>query len=327
MDTTTGTGDTNRITVKEILFRYGLVLSFIPLIIFFFMARPVFLTPLNIFMLLRQVVVLAIMSLGMTLVCMGGGIDLSVGESLDFGAIGSVAIMNTGVGLIPGLLGGLAFGGLIGVFNGFLIAGLGIFPFLATLMTIFISKSVQFLYSEGFQSVVLSHEIPVFAYLGRGYLGPVPFPVVLLALVTIGFFIITNKTRFGRYVVACGANIRAGWLSGIPAKRYVFLTYIICGMTSAMAGMIETSRIGLATPLQGGSYLFDVLGAVFMGTSLSPTGRANMLGTFLGALFFGIITNGMTLMAISPYTQLFTKGVAILFILAFAAIGRRAQGN
>jgi ribose transport system permease protein len=137
----------------------------------------------------------------------------------------------------------------------------------------------------------------------------------------------TNKTRFGRYIVACGSNIRAGWLAGIPAKRYVFTTYILCGMTSAMAGMIETSRIGLATPLQGGSYLFDVLGAVFMGTSLSATGRANILGTVLGAIFFGIITNGMTLMAISPFMLLFTKGVAILFILAFAAIGRQSQEN
>jgi ribose transport system permease protein len=316
-----------RIIAKETLFRYGLILAFIPMIALFGIARPVFLTPMNFLMLLRQVVVLSIMSLGMTIVVIGGGIDLSVGEALDFGAISSVAIMNSGAGFLVGLVGGLAFGGLVGVFNGMMIAGLGIFPFLATLMTIFISKSIQFMYSKGFQSVVLTKDIPSFSFLGNGYISFMPFPVLFLVFVVFVFFVIAYKTRFGRYIVACGSNIRAAWLAGIPAKQYVLLTYVLCSVTCALAGIVETSRIGLATPLQGGSYLYDVLGAVFMGTSISQTRRANIFGSVIGAIFFGIITNGMTLMAISPYMQLFVKGVSILLILAFAAAGKKMIGE
>ena len=296
----------------------AIVLSFV---------APGFLTMFNILTILRQISVLGIMGLGMTLVMAGGGIDLSIGEAADVGGLVCVALLAQGWGAGPAVLAGLAGGAAMGMLNATLIAGIGIAPFLATLGVHSMVRSLEMAFTRGGLPIYLNRAMPrPLIFLGRGLVGPIPTQVIVLAVLALAYYVIYHRVTLGRYVTAVGLNREAARLSGVSVNKVTATTYVLASATAALAGVILAARVSSGQPLAGGAYLLDTIAAVFMGRTISAEGRPNVLGTLVGAAFLGTVVNGMTLLNVVFYMQTFIKGALLLGVLALASFARTKRG-
>ena len=279
-----------------------------------------FATSDNLFNVLRQTSVNLCISVGMTLVILTGGIDLSVGSILAIsGAIAagltkegfSIESADTFVGITfwGGCLAALLPGAFLGLFNGCMITRFRIPPFVATLGMLTIGRGLTMLYTGGFPITGLGSG---FQYLGTGWFLGVPMPVwVALACVLIFAFYI-RKTRTGRYIYAIGGNEKASLLSGIRVKRVVLLVYTLSGLLSAVAGLLVTARLDSAQPNAGSGYELDAIAAVVIGGTSLSGGKGSVWGTVVGALIIGVLNNGLVLLNVSPFWQQVIKGFVIL---------------
>lgn len=279
-----------------------------------------FLTVNNGWNILRQISVNICISVGMTLVILTRGIDLSVGSILAFaGAIGAGLLkfgidlpsqnINIGFTLLGGILGALAVGGFLGWFNGFTITRFKAPAFVVTLAMLTMARGFTMLYTEGFPINGLGEK---FGYIGTGWFLGVPFPVwITLVVVFIAVFI-TNKTPLGRYIYAIGGNENAAHLSGINTKRVKMIVYTISGITAALGGLMVTSRLDSAQPNAGLSYELDAIAAVVIGGTSLSGGKGSIWGTVLGAVIIGVLNNGLVLLNVSPFWQQVVKGAVIL---------------
>lgn len=302
---------------------YGTLAAFVTMCLVLSAIAPGFLTFDNILTILRQISVLGIISLGMTLVMASGGIDLSIGEALDAGALVSISLIAAGFGAVPSILGGLAGGLVIGAINGLLVAGFGVMPFLATLGVHSMVMSLEMVYTKGGLPIYPYGGVPAsFNFLGRGFIGPVPFPVVALAACLLLFYLMLHRLTLGRYVYAVGENPEASRLSGVNVRLVTFGSYVIASVVAAFAGIILASRVSSGQPLAGEPYLLDSIAAVFMGRTVSREGKASILGSLVGAAFLGTVMNGMTLLNVVFYMQTFIKGALLLGVLALASYAR-----
>lgn len=306
--------------------RYGTVGAFLVTIAVFSTIAPGFLSLSNLLTILRQISVIGIMSLGMTFVISVGGIDLSIGAAADIGGLACMSLISAGWGWVPAVLCGLVGGGALGALNATLIAGFGITPFLATLGTHSMVISLEMAYTNGGLPIYLMGAMPAcLRWLGRGFMGPIPAPVVLLVLTVTLFYIILHRTTLGRYISTVGHNSEASRLSGINVKGVTSLTYLLASVVAAFAGIIMASRVASGQPLAGEAYLLDVIAAVFMGRTLSAEGEPNIPGSLLGAAFLGTIMNGMTLLNVVFYMQTFIKGALLLAVLALGSYAKTRQ--
>lgn len=305
------------------LTEFGTLLAFLVLCLALALLSPAFLTLNNFLTILRQVSILAIISLGMTLVMTTGGIDLSVGEAADAGALISISLLSAGLGTLPAVLGGLTGGLLLGALNGLLVGFLGVMPFLATLGTHTMAMSMEMVYTQGGLPIYPLGRLPEsFNFLGRGWVGPVPFPVLILGGILALYYLIMHRSAFGRRVYAVGGNAEAARFSGIDVRLVRFKSYLLAGLTAALAGVILASRISSGQPLAGESFLLDSIAASFMGMTLSREGKPGVLGTLFGACFLGVVLNGMTLLNVVFYLQTLIKGGLLLGVLALASYAR-----
>jgi ribose transport system permease protein len=309
--------------------RYTVVLAFLLVFAFLSVKAPGFLTISNFGnILLNNFTILAIVSLGMTLVLSTGGIDLSVGTGIDLSSLVFISLMSVHqslpVAIGGGLLGAVATGG----FNAFLIGALRIAPFLATLGTLFIGESVQQLATNGGQPIYLiTGTLPSwFIYIGHGSLFGVPFPLWLAVALMVAYYLLTERTAFGRNTVALGANPSVAWYSGARVRRTSAIVYLLSAVTCGVAGIVLSATIKAYVPLSGNAYLLDAIGATFIGTTLHPEGRPSVIGTMLGVLLLSIVTNGLLLIGWNFYWQQVGTGVLIFFVLAMSFIGRRLRG-
>ena len=303
----------------------GILPLLIVVIVGFFAATaPGFLTLGNLSsLLLNNFVLLAIIAIGMTWAVAAGGIDLSVGTALDFASLAFVVVLNGGHGLAIAIPAALLAGVLVGGFNAGLIAGLGITPFLATLGTLFIGISVQQLLSEGGQPIYIAQSV-LPGLTGMTWLG-VPLPLWLLLGVAVGYGVILARGRLGREILAVGTQVQLARYSGLSIRVISLKVFIASALACAVAGIVLSSTVNAYVPMSGNAFLINAIGAVFMGTTLSRTGRANIPGTLLGVLFINVIANGLLLIGWNFYWQQVATGALMLLVLAFSFASRRLQ--
>lgn len=311
------------------LSRYGLILALIAVFSIFSAAAPTFLTPGNLqSILVNNFTLLAIVSIAMTLAVSAGGIDLSVGTAVDFASFAFVSLVLAGQPVALALLAALLAGALVGAFNAILISAIGVSPFLATLGTLFIGRSIQQLLTNGGNPVYLPPTgVPdAFRFLGHGTIGGLPVPLLIAAAVIAGAAILFAFTRFGRVMLSIGIQPSVVRYSGIGLGRHVAVTFILAGTVAAIAGIILTSTVTVYIPSSGNAFLLNAIGATFIGTTFSPLGRPNVAGTVLGVLLLSIVANGLLLTGLNFYWQQVGTGSLIFAVLAFSFINRKAVG-
>ena len=295
-------------------------LSLIALFLFLSIASPHFLTAVNLSSVVRQTAVINIMALGMTLVIVSGGIDLSVGAILAFsGTIGTMCIVSgwgIGGGIFAGLMCGLAWG----LINGFLTTSIKIPPFIVTLGTLGIARGLTLIISDGLPVVGLPRE---FSFLGEGTFFGIPFVLLVLLFCAVLAYLTLHSTKLGRYTYAIGSNKEAAIYAGIPVAKYTVAVYAISGMLTGVASMIEASRLMTGQPTAGQGYELLVIAAVVIGGGSLTGGEGSVVGTLIGAYIMGLLANGSDLLGINPYLQQAIIGTVIIAAVALDAARKR----
>lgn len=304
---------------KDMIRRYGILFGLIGLITGFSILSERFFTISNMLIVMRQTSIVAFLAVGMSFVIIGAGIDLSVGSVLAFsGAVGAGVMQNGGI--FFGILAGLALGTALGAFNGIVITKLKIPAFIATLAMMAIARGGTLVYTDGRPITGLPSS---FAFLGRGYVGNVPFPIILMLIIFILAYIILKLTRFGRYVYATGGNINAARASGIKVGNVIISTFAISGFLSGLTGMVLASRLNSAQPTAGMGYELDAIAAVVLGGTNLFGGEGELWGTLVGAFIMGILNNGLNMLNVSSFYQQVVKGIVILIAVTVAQSGKK----
>jgi ribose/xylose/arabinose/galactoside ABC-type transport system permease subunit len=294
----------------------GVLLALVALCIGMSFASPYFFTLRNIFNVLQGMSTIGIMAVGMTMVLIAGGLDLSVGSVLAVGAVLTARLM-TYAGVNPWLsvLAGLAAGAAIGAVNGVLITRAKIVPFIATLGTLSVARGLAFLLATSGSGSVASNvpmRDPGVAFLGAGYIGPVPVPVLLmLAIVAIAAVFLGN-TVLGRQIYAIGSNPRAARLSGISVERVQMITYVVAGGLSALAGIVTTGLFATASASLGQGVELDVIAAAVIGGTSLRGGEGTVVGTLIGAAIMAVVRNAFVLLGLPLHLQVMIIGIVIL---------------
>ncbi|MDI7246917.1 MAG: ribose ABC transporter permease [Bacillota bacterium] len=271
--------------------------------------NPRFLTLANIMNVFRQTSVNAIPAIGMTFVILTGGIDLSVGSVLALTGAIVAYMLRAGVNVLVSVAGGVALGVLLGALTGLIITKQKVPPFIATLAFMAIYRGATMVLTGGQPITGLGDS---FAFIGCGYVGPVPFPVLLLAVISIGGWFILAKTRFGEHIYATGGNEDAAYLSGVSVHGVKASVYAISGLLAAVCGMVVASRLDSAQPVAGLGLELDAIAAVILGGTSLSGGKGHIPGTLIGALIIGVINNGLNLIGLSSFYQQLVKGGVIL---------------
>lgn len=279
----------------------------------------VFFTQRNLTNLLRQIVTNGLISLGMLVVILTGGIDLSVGPVVAFSAIVvSGMVERQGLPLPVAIVIALGVGALAGLFNGFMIARFKLQPFIVTLATLGAIRGLVYVYSE----TPITPQDPSFRTIfGTQILGPFTLSVLIMlaAFVVAQFFL--NRTTAGRAIVAIGGNEEAVRLAGINVRAHILLAYVISGLCAAAAGILLASRLGIAQPSVGSGFELDAIAACVIGGAILGGGGGTVVGTFGGVLILGLIDNLLNLFNVQSYYQQIFKGLIILV----AVLARRKE--
>ncbi|PCN42730.1 ribose ABC transporter permease [Brevibacillus laterosporus] len=298
------------LTLKDnFLQQMGPLLGLFLLVIILSIVSSDFLTVSNIFNVLRQVSINALIAFGMTFVILTGGIDLSVGSTLALSSALSAGLMASGgdpfLAIVVGLLAGL----VMGAFNGILVAKGNVAPFIATLATMTVFRGLTLVYTEGKPITGLPDS---FGLVGKSFFLQIPMPVIWMLLSFVALYFILKHTTFGRHVYALGSNEEATRLSGISTTKVKIWVYSISGLFASLAGIILTSRLNSAQPTAGTSYELDAIAAVVLGGTSLSGGKGWIVGTLIGAMIIGVLNNGLNLLNVSSFYQLVAKGAVIL---------------
>ncbi|MEQ9911153.1 ABC transporter permease [Pectobacterium polaris] len=306
--------------------RYGFLVILLAFLVFFSLQNPIFLTLGNGANLLQGSAVLLIVALAMTLVVTAGGIDLSVGVALDFGAaFALVALKVYGLPWQAAVLAALAGGALIGLLNAVLIIHCRIKPFLATLGTWFIGSSIERIYTEGGGPIAYRRMAPQYHELAVGDLWGIPVPIVIVAVLLLAYYLLFERTIAGKRIHAMGLNAPAALIAGVNVRRTMFWLLIVTSVTCAIGGVVLSANLRQFTPLAGQAYLMDAIAAVFIGTAFHAQGRPNVTGTLIGVLFLGMIANGLNLMGLNFIVKDALSGVILVLVLALSFLQGRLR--
>lgn len=297
-----------RKSLSYVLLEYNTVIIFVAMLIVAASLSDVFFTRSNLFNLLRQVAALAGMGLGMLLVILTGGIDLSVGSITALSSVMAAWLLGV-VGLWPALLLAVVIGCSCGAVSGYLVAARHMAPFVATLAMMTIARGFAFIVSKGSPIII---DDPRLNNFGSAYWLGVPAPVFVMLVVFVLVAFALRYTVFGRMVTAIGSNESAVRLAGIRTAWYKFAVYCISGAFCAIAGIISTSRTGVGSPIVGTGAELDAIAAVVIGGASLSGGKGTAFQTLLGVLTLGIIGNVMNLMNIPGYPQQVVKGAIII---------------
>ncbi|MCG9630349.1 ribose ABC transporter permease [Vibrio sp. Isolate30] len=298
---------------KEWLIDQKSLIALIFLIVIVSFLNPNFFTVDNILNILRQTSVNAIIAVGMTLVILTAGIDLSVGSVLALCGAFAASMIGMEIPVMVAVPTALLAGTALGAISGVIIAKGKVQAFIATLVTMTLLRGVTMVYTDGRPiSTGFTDTADAFAWFGTGYAMGVPVPVWIMVVVFASVWYLLNHTRFGRYVYALGGNESATRLSGIDVDKVKIGVYAICGLLAAVAGIIVASRLSSAQPTAGMGYELDAIAAVVLGGTSLAGGRGRIMGTLIGALIIGFLNNALNLLDVSSYYQMIAKAVVIL---------------
>lgn len=305
--------------------RYILLVGFTLLAsIIFQYLDPNFLSVANIGIMMRSMAVLLLLSMGMTVVMITAGIDLSVGSNVAFaGAVGVIVLVETGipwVGFAASLIAGMGIGALNGIFVG----RLGLSAFMVTLATFALARGLA-LALLGATSKGTSDE--TYLWLGKATLFGADFPVsiIFVALVIGALTFVMHRTTFGRDVFAVGSNRATSYLLGRSTVRTIVLVYVVSGLMAGLSSIITVGRLNSAQPWAGLNMEFDAITAVILGGTSLFGGRGTLVGTVLGVILIGVIVNGLILTGINPFWQNFLRGAILVGVVVADAISKRGQ--
>ncbi|GAA0880393.1 ribose ABC transporter permease [Algoriphagus jejuensis] len=292
-----------------------------------------FMTADNFWNVMRQISVNVCISVGMTLVVLTAGIDLSVGSILAFCGAVTAGLLRSGISIpsanlfigftvLGAVLAGLLVGGGLGWVNGYAVTKFKVPPFVATLAMLTMARGFTMLWTKGHPITGLGES---FGFLGTGWFLGIPMPVWISGLVVFIAVVLTGKTKFGRYIYAIGGNENAARLSGIPISKVKIWVYSIAGLLAAVGGVLVTARLDSAQPNAGISYELDAIAAVVIGGTSLSGGRGTILGTVLGAVIIGVLNNGLILLNVSPFWQQVIKGIVILLAVIIDKSNQKSE--
>lgn len=325
---------TPHMTARDWLARSQSLIALLLMVIAMSLLSESFLTADNGLNILRQISVNLCLSIGMTLIILSGGIDLSVGAILALSGAVAAGVLKNGIAIpafdvllqftVPGAIAaGILTGLLLGWFNGTVITRFRLPPFVATLGMFSIARGLTMLWTGGFPITGLG---ATFGFIGTGLVLGVPMPVWIGAGLVAVFVVLTRKTRFGRYLYAVGGNERAALLTGLRVNRVKVWVYTLGGGLAGVAGLLVTARLDSAQPNAGLGYELDSIAAVVIGGTSLSGGRGTIMGTVLGCLIIGVLNNGLFLLNVSPFWQQVIKGFVILAAVAIDKANPKA-GN
>lgn len=287
----------------------SMLIALLGLIIFFTIMSQNFFTGSNWFNILRQISTNAIVAFGMTFVLLIGGIDLSVGSIIAVTNCLSIGLMVLGVPVWLAAILGVLIGGIFGLANGVIIAKGKIPPFIATLAMMTIARGIAYVYTDG---KPVRFDDPTLSVIGNGYVGVIPVPVIIMVVCFLICAFVLHKTKFGTRVYAVGGNKEAAKYSGIKTARIEMSVYTISGLLSGISGIILSSRMLSAQPVSGDGAELDSIAAVVLGGTSLSGGVGSVVGTIIGALFIGVMNNGLNIIQVSSYWQEIIKGLVII---------------
>jgi ribose transport system permease protein len=299
----------------------GTLLGLLAIVVVFAFLSPNFLTERNLLNILQQSSINACVALGMTLVIITGGIDLSVGPTAAIAAVAAAVMMAAGAPIAVAIPVALLFGVVAGVFNGALVAYGGLQPFIVTLGTLSLYRATALIYTGGNPIFGIP---PEFRALFNSSLFGVPSPVVIVAVLALVVWVVLNKTPLGEYFLAVGGNEEASRIAGVPVAQTKIAAYGISGGLAATAGLILVGRLGAADPTLGNLWELDAIAAAAIGGASLMGGKGSVVGTLLGAIILGSLRNGLTLLNVQAFYQLLATG---LIILAAMLIDRATRGR
>ncbi len=271
---------------------------------------PQFYSVENIIAILRQCSLVLIVAAAMTMLLISAEVDLSVGASLAFSGVVAMDVTNKTGSVAMGALAGILFGGAVGLFNGLVVTRLRVNSLIGTIATMMILQGSVFLYSR--EAVQNMHQQPAFTAISTGYVGPVPVPVIIAAVVFVAAFIVLRYTTLGRYIYAVGANQKAARLSGIRPERLKLLVFVVTGLLTGLAGLILASLMNAGQPTAGRGFELTVIAAVILGGTSLLGGRGTLVGTLLGVLVLKVIDNGIIILRWDQNLQMVVPGVVII---------------
>ncbi len=272
-----------------------------------------FYQPGNIANILRQISIVAIVGSAVTLVMVSGGLDLSVGGILALAGVVAALTAAEGIPIHLAFVLGVVAGATIGLLNGILVVWLRINAVIATLGTLYITRGIANLITDG----VPVHQVPPgYNALGVGFLGPVPYPVVVMAIVVVIFTIIGRYSTLGRHAIAIGSNQEAARLSGIAVDRSRIILYVLVGVTAGLGGVILSSRLNSGQPTVGVGFEFAVIVAAVLGGTSLAGGVGSVPKTLVGALIIGVLANGLNLLGVGIFWQTVVQGVVLIVAVA-----------
>lgn len=323
----------NRKTITNYLLKAQSVIALLLMCIILTLLSDRFLTGENLWNVMRQISVNVVISVGMTLVILTGGIDLSVGSVLAIsGAVTAGMIQahipceSVGITISFTIFGSIAGGILAGLIpgwiNGMAITRFRVPPFVATLAMLTIARGLTMLWTGGFPITGLGSSM---SFIGTGWFLGIPMPVWISALIVALAVVVTKKTRFGRHIYAVGGNEKAAELSGLKIERIKLSVYTIAGALAAVGGIIVTSRLDSAQPNAGTGFELDSIAAVVIGGTSLSGGKGTIMGTVQGALIIGILNNGLVLLNVSPFWQQVIKGFVILLAVVVEKLNKKNE--
>nr|WP_167150470.1 ABC transporter permease [Lysinibacter cavernae] len=317
------------------------LIALIVIIIIFSLLSDNYLTLSNLLVMTRHVALNAILAIGMLMVILNGGIDLSVGSTVGLsGVVAGVLLQGMGIPALDIILYpavwvvivcSLVIGTLVGYINGILITKFRVAPFVATLGMLYVARGAALLITDGrtFPKLQGSEELGNTGFNVIGHGAPLGIPMavwVMLVLAAVAAFVL-SKTSFGRWLYASGGNERAAELSGVPVKKVQVRVYMIAGFCAAIAGLIISSELTSAAPQTGESYELNAIAAVVMGGAALSGGRGNIRGTLIGAFVIGFLADGLVLVGVSSYWQMVIKGGVIVLAVALDQLQQRLKTN
>lgn len=308
-------GSTAKSRLSWLWSEYSVIIAFVIIFIASAIMNPRFLDMNNQLNILMQVSIIGIIAMGMTVVMLSGGIDLSVGSVLALAGVISVLALNASGSILVGVFTALLVGSFAGFLNGLMVAKGRIASFIATLGMMAGARSIALYIADGGS---VSGEVTGFTAIANSDFWIFDVPVLIFIAMTALVFIMMHKTRFGRYVYALGSNEKAALLSAIRVDRIKIGVYTLIGTLVGVAAVIETSRLNsISSSSSGAQYELDAIAAVIIGGTRMTGGRGKIIGTFFGVLILGILNNMMNLMNVSPHLQGFVKGLIIIIAVVF----------
>jgi ribose transport system permease protein len=304
-----------RLTVRDM----GTLIGLVVICAVFAMLSDVFLTERNLVNILQQSSINSCVAIGMTMVIISGGIDLSVGPVAACAAVLAASLLVAGFPVLLSIGAGLAVGVVCGAFNGVLIAYGGLQPFIVTLGTLSVFRALALIYTGGNPILGVPNE---FRRLFASEIWIFPVPVVVVAVLVVVGSVLLARTPLGEYIFAVGGNEEAARISGVPIARTKIAAYAMSGFLAALAAIILVARLGAAEPTLGNLWELEAIAASAIGGASLMGGKGSIIGTILGAIVLGAMRNGLTLLNVQAFYQLLATGIIIILAMLIDRLTR-----